>query len=59
LGTPVQIIKKMKGTLGKKFFSVLDLWNELDDNTVSVDVSQLLRGSIQEETQKIGLLSIP
>jgi len=31
--------KKWKGTLGQKFCSarVVDLWNELDDSTVSVD----------------------
>jgi len=29
----------MKGTLGQKFFSsrVVDLWNELDDSTLSAD----------------------
>src|SRR6218665_693724 len=34
-----KLFKKRKGTLGQKFFSasVVDLWNELDDSTVSVD----------------------
>ena len=34
-----ELFKKRKGTLGQKFFSarVVDLWNELDDSTVSVD----------------------
>ena len=41
-GTPghrYKLFKKRKGTLGQKFFSagVVDLWNELDDSTVSVD----------------------
>jgi len=33
------LIKKRKGTLGQKFCSarVVDLWNALDDSTVSVD----------------------
>ena len=33
-----KLFKKRKGTLGQKFFSarVVDLWNELDDSTVSV-----------------------
>jgi len=34
-----KLFKKSKGTLGHKFFSarVVDLWNELDESTVSVD----------------------
>ena len=34
-----KLFKKSKGTLGHTFFSarVVDLWNELDDSTVSVD----------------------
>src|SRR6218665_3950555 len=34
-----KLFKKRKGTLWQKFFSarVVDLWNELDDSTVSVD----------------------
>ena len=34
-----KLFKKRKGTLGQEFFSarVVDLWNELDDSTVSVD----------------------
>ena len=33
------LFKKKKGTLGQTFFSarVVDLWNELDDSTFSVD----------------------
>ena len=38
-GHRYKLFKKRKGTLGQTFFSarVVDLWNELDDNTVSVD----------------------
>src|SRR6218665_1099606 len=38
-GHRYKLFKKRKGTLGQKFFSarVVDLWNELDDSTVSVD----------------------
>ena len=38
-GHRYKLFKKMKGTLGQTFFSarVVDLWNELDDSTVSVD----------------------
>ena len=34
-----KLFKKWKGTLGQKFFNarVVDLWNELDDSTVSAD----------------------
>ena len=34
-----KLFKKRKETLGQKFFSgrVVDLWNELDDSTVSLD----------------------
>ena len=33
-----KVFKKRKGTLGLKFCSArVDLWNELDDSTVSVD----------------------
>src|SRR6218665_1314791 len=39
LGHRYTLFKKRKGTLGQKFFSarVVDLWNELDDSTVSGD----------------------
>ena len=42
-GHRYELFKKSKGTLGQKFFSarVVDLWNELDDSTVS----QFLKGS--------------
>ena len=38
-GHMYKLFKKRKGTLGQKFFSarVVDLWNWLDDSTVSVD----------------------
>ena len=38
-GHRYKLFKKRKGTLGQTFFSarVVDLWTELDDNTVSVD----------------------
>jgi len=38
-GHRYKLFKKRKGTLGQKFFSprVVDLWNELDASTVSVD----------------------
>src|SRR6218665_487166 len=38
-GHRYKLFKKRKGTLGQKFFSarVVDIWNELDDCTVSVD----------------------
>ena len=39
-GHRYKLFKKRKGTLGQKFCSarvVYDLWNELDDSTVSVD----------------------
>jgi ribonucleases P/MRP protein subunit RPP40 len=38
-GHMYKLFKKPKGTLGQKFFSarVVDLWNGLDDSTVSVD----------------------
>src|SRR6218665_907757 len=38
-GHRYKLFKKRKGTLGQKLFSarVVDLWNELDDSTVSVD----------------------
>src|SRR6218665_3204327 len=38
-GHKYKLFKKRKGTIGQKFFSarVVDLWNELDDSTVSVD----------------------
>ena len=38
-GHRYKLFKKPKGTLGQKFFSarVVDLWNSLDDSTVSVD----------------------
>src|SRR6218665_900382 len=38
-GLRYKLFKKRKGTIGQKFFSarVVDLWNELDDSTVSVD----------------------
>src|SRR6218665_343649 len=38
-GHRCKLFKKRKGTIGQKFFSarVVDLWNELDDSTVSVD----------------------
>src|SRR6218665_652709 len=38
-GHRYKLFKKRKGTLGQKFFSarVVDLWNALDDSTVSVD----------------------
>src|SRR6218665_2637215 len=38
-GHRYKLFKKRKGTLGQKFFSarVVDLLNELDDSTVSVD----------------------
>ena len=38
-GCRYKLFKKWKGTLGQKFFSarVVDLWNALDDSTVSVD----------------------
>src|SRR6218665_1639799 len=38
-GHRYKLFKKRKGTLGQKFFSarVVDLWNELEDSTVSVD----------------------
>jgi len=38
-GQRYKLLKKRKGTLGQKFFNarVVDLWNELDDSTVSVD----------------------
>ena len=38
-GHRYKLFKKRKGTLGQKFVSarVVDLWNELDDSTVSVD----------------------
>ena len=38
-GHRYKLFKKRKGTLGPKFFSarVVDLWNALDDSTVSVD----------------------
>src|SRR6218665_2030143 len=38
-GHRYKLFKKRKGTIGQKFFSarVVDLWNELDDSTVSVD----------------------
>ena len=34
-----KLFRKRKGAVGQKFFSarVVDLWNELDDSTVSVD----------------------
>src|SRR6218665_1671572 len=38
-GHRYKLFKKRKGTIGQKFFSarVVDLWDELDDSTVSVD----------------------
>ena len=38
-GHRYKLFKKRKGTLGQKSFSarVVDLWNALDDSTVSVD----------------------
>ena len=38
-GHRYKLYKKPKGTLGQRFFSarVVDLWNGLDDSTVSVD----------------------
>ena len=38
-GHRYKLFKKRKGTLGQKFFNarVVDLWNALDDSTVSVD----------------------
>jgi len=38
-GHRYKLFKKPKGTLGQKFFSarVVDLWNGVDDSTVSVD----------------------
>src|SRR6218665_1715647 len=38
-GHRYKLFKKRKGTLGQKCFGarVADLWNELDDSTVSVD----------------------
>ena len=38
-GHRYKLFKERKGTIGQKFFSarVVDLWNELDDSTVSVD----------------------
>src|SRR6218665_904780 len=38
-GHRYKLFKKRKGTLGHKCFSAryVDLWNELDDSTVSVD----------------------
>ena len=40
-GHRYKLFKKRKGTLGRKFFSarVVDLWNELEDSTFSVDNS--------------------
>src|SRR6218665_2258864 len=39
LGHRYKLFKKRKGTIGQKFFSarVVDLWNESDDSTVSVE----------------------
>src|SRR6218665_1051626 len=38
-GHRYKLFKKRKGTIGQTFFSarVVDLWNELDDSTISVD----------------------
>ena len=38
-GIDTNYLRKRKGTFVQKFFSarVVDLWNELDDSTVSVD----------------------
>ena len=38
-GHRYKLFKKLKGRLGQNFFSarVVDLWNGLDDSTVSVD----------------------
>ena len=38
-GHRYKLFKKRNGTVGQKFFSarVVDLWNEFDDSTVSVD----------------------
>ena len=38
-GQRYRLFKKREGTLGQKFFSarVVDLWNALDDSTVSAD----------------------
>ena len=38
-GHGYKLFKKRKETIGQKSFSarVVDLWNELDDSTVSVD----------------------
>ena len=46
-GHRYKLFKKRKGTVGQKFFSsrVVDLWNELEDSTVSVDNVTALRGS--------------
>ena len=46
-GHRYKLFKKRKGILGQKFFSVrvIDLWNELDDSTVSVNnVTAFKRG---------------
>src|SRR6218665_3258811 len=52
-GHRYKLFKKRKGTLGQKFFStrVVDLWNELDDSTVSVD-------NVTAFKRKLGKLAI-
>src|SRR6218665_2543546 len=44
-GHRCKLFKKRKGTLGQKFFSARDFWNELDDSTVSMDNVTSLKGS--------------
>jgi len=43
LGHMYKLFKKRKRTLGQKFFSarVADLWNKLDDSTVTASKRQL------------------
>src|SRR6218665_552612 len=48
-GHRYKLFKKRKGTLGQKFFNarVVDLWNELGDSIVSVDIVTALKGSYE------------
>ena len=45
-GAQVQLFKERKGTLGQKCFSAgaVDIWNELDDSTASVDSNNTIQG---------------